>query len=147
MADKKLNAVSTASDGAYVYAEDANGNQIKISKADLASVVAELIGTATTSKRGLMPSRLVPVDDTSGVTSINLNTSKSIGRVYAGLRTIFSNYPTGLTYPYMGAFNLGYTSNGQLIQFLFSNDDSGNYAVHHRCCHAGNNWTEWKKLL
>lgn len=44
MADKKLNAVSTASDGAYVYAEDANGNQIKISKADLASVVAGLIG-------------------------------------------------------------------------------------------------------
>lgn len=42
MADKKLNAVSTASDGAYVYAEDASGNQIKISKADLASVVAGL---------------------------------------------------------------------------------------------------------
>ena len=43
MADKKLNAVSTASDGAYVYAEDASGNQIKISKADLATVVAELL--------------------------------------------------------------------------------------------------------
>lgn len=41
MADKKLNAVSTASDGAYIYAEDASGNQIKISKADLASVVAK----------------------------------------------------------------------------------------------------------
>lgn len=41
MADKKLNELTTASDGAYVYAEDASGNQIKISKADLASVVAE----------------------------------------------------------------------------------------------------------
>lgn len=43
MADKKLNAVSTANDGAYIYAEDASGNQIKISKADLATVVAALI--------------------------------------------------------------------------------------------------------
>ena len=43
MADKKLNAVSTASDGAYIYAEDSGGNQIKISKADLASVVAGLL--------------------------------------------------------------------------------------------------------
>lgn len=41
MADKRLNDVSTASNGAYVYAEDASGNQIKISKADLATVVAE----------------------------------------------------------------------------------------------------------
>ena len=44
MADKKLNAVSTAKDGAYIYAEDSSGNQIKISKADLASVVAGIIG-------------------------------------------------------------------------------------------------------
>lgn len=44
MADKRLNDVSTASDGAYVYAEDASGNQIKISKADLATVVAGLLG-------------------------------------------------------------------------------------------------------
>lgn len=44
MADKKLNAVSTESDGAYIYAEDASGNQIKISKADLASVVAGILG-------------------------------------------------------------------------------------------------------
>ena len=42
--DKELNAVSTAKDGAYIYAEDANGNQIKISKADLASVVAGILG-------------------------------------------------------------------------------------------------------
>lgn len=47
MADKKLNAVSTASDGAYIYAEDASGNQIKISKADLASVVAGLLPQGT----------------------------------------------------------------------------------------------------
>lgn len=57
MADKKLNAVSTASDGAYIYAEDASGNQIKISKADLASVVAGLLGidgTITCSRSRLL---------------------------------------------------------------------------------------------
>lgn len=43
MSDKKMNDFPTAADGAFVYAEDANGNQIKISKADLASVVAELL--------------------------------------------------------------------------------------------------------
>lgn len=52
--DKKLNAVSAASDGAYIYAEDSSGNQIKISKADLASVVAGVIGTASFSKSGLL---------------------------------------------------------------------------------------------
>lgn len=44
MSDKKMNDFPTAADGAFVYAEDANGNQIKISKADLASVVAGLLG-------------------------------------------------------------------------------------------------------
>lgn len=55
MADKKLNEVSTATDGAYVYAEDASGNQIKISKADLATVVAGLIGLSSGTKKGLLP--------------------------------------------------------------------------------------------
>lgn len=58
MADKTLNAVPTASNGAFIYAEDANGNQIKISKADLASVVAELIGEVSLRNSGLMPAGL-----------------------------------------------------------------------------------------
>lgn len=40
MADKKLNSVSPVTDAAYVYAETSNGDTVKISKADLASVVA-----------------------------------------------------------------------------------------------------------
>lgn len=43
MADKKMNDFATATDGAYIYAESSSGEQIKISKADLASVVAGLI--------------------------------------------------------------------------------------------------------
>ena len=59
MADKKLNAVSTASDGAYIYAEDASGNQIKISKADLALVVAGLLPAATLSSNGFATPTMV----------------------------------------------------------------------------------------
>lgn len=54
MADKKLNQVTTKNDANYIYAEDSNGNTIKISKADLASVVGGLIGEATENKSGLM---------------------------------------------------------------------------------------------
>lgn len=39
--DMRLNDKPIAKDGAYIYAEAADGSQIKISKADLASVVAE----------------------------------------------------------------------------------------------------------
>lgn len=44
MADKKLSSVSAVSDMNYVYAETSSGETVKISKADLASVVAGLIG-------------------------------------------------------------------------------------------------------
>lgn len=44
MADKKLSSVSAVSDMNYVYAETSTGETVKISKADLASVVAGLMG-------------------------------------------------------------------------------------------------------
>lgn len=55
--DKKLNSVSPVTDAAYVYAETSNGETVKISKADLASVVAGLIGysKATVIASGLQP--------------------------------------------------------------------------------------------
>ena len=56
MADIKESAMSTASDCKWVRALDANGNSIRISKEDLASVVGGLIGSATLGIRnGLMP--------------------------------------------------------------------------------------------
>lgn len=45
MADVKESALSTASDCAYVRALDSNGNSIRISKADLASVVGGLLAS------------------------------------------------------------------------------------------------------
>lgn len=55
MADKKLNEVQKVTDMAYVPVIMADGSVGQIAKADLATVVAGLIGLATTSKNGLMP--------------------------------------------------------------------------------------------
>ena len=53
-ADIKMNEFATATDGAYIYAEAADGSQVKISKASLASLIKTLIGEATSSASGLM---------------------------------------------------------------------------------------------
>lgn len=57
MADKKLSSVSAVSDMKYVYAETSTGETVKISKADLASVVAGIIGFGDTvpRHRGTIP--------------------------------------------------------------------------------------------
>ena len=54
MADKKEKDLTKVSDAAYIRALDSNGNPVLISKADLAQVAAELIGTATASRNGLI---------------------------------------------------------------------------------------------
>ena len=45
MADKQMNQFTTAKDGAYIYAEAADGIQVKISKADLIALIKpEMLG-------------------------------------------------------------------------------------------------------
>lgn len=44
MADKKLSSVNSVSDASFIYAETSSGETVKISKADLASVVAGVMG-------------------------------------------------------------------------------------------------------
>lgn len=39
MADKQMNQFTTATDGAYIYAEASNGSQVKIAKADLINAI------------------------------------------------------------------------------------------------------------
>lgn len=43
MADKKMNAFAPVADAEYVYAEAADGSQVKIKKDDLATILAKLI--------------------------------------------------------------------------------------------------------
>lgn len=58
MADKKLSSVSAVSDMNYVYAETSTGETVKISKSDLASVVAGLMPSASLTKDGKMTSSM-----------------------------------------------------------------------------------------
>ena len=44
MADKQMNQFTTATDGAYIYAEASNGSQVKISKAALIDLFRKQIG-------------------------------------------------------------------------------------------------------
>ena len=53
MADRIENNLPAQSDAAYIRALDNSGNPIRISKADLAQVVAELMPVATAEKNGL----------------------------------------------------------------------------------------------
>lgn len=39
MADKQMSQFTTATDGAYIYAEASNGSQVKIAKADLINAI------------------------------------------------------------------------------------------------------------
>lgn len=43
MADRKLNDLSIVKDGSYIYAEASDGKQVKIAKADVASILATIV--------------------------------------------------------------------------------------------------------
>ena len=43
MADRKLNDLTIAKDGSYIYAEASDGKQVKIAKADVASILATIV--------------------------------------------------------------------------------------------------------
>ena len=75
MSDKKLNSVSSVTDAAYVYAETSNGETVKISKADLASVVAGIVRkTYQIPSKGMMNTgiktkcMLISVNDSAAYT-------------------------------------------------------------------------------
>lgn len=72
MADKKLNSVSSVTDAAFVYAETSNGETVKISKADLASVVAGVMGRI---KFGLLPIGTTSLTLGSGFLFLNIGAS------------------------------------------------------------------------
>ena len=54
MADKKLNEVPVVSDIVTIFGKRSNGEIVQIDKSNLATLLGELIGTATASKNGLM---------------------------------------------------------------------------------------------
>ena len=49
MADKQMNQFTTATDGAYIYAEASNGSQVKIAKADLINAIGGIANRGNTT--------------------------------------------------------------------------------------------------
>jgi hypothetical protein len=74
MADKKLSSVSAVSDMNYVYAETSSGDTVKISKSDLASVVAGVLGITGVRIRK-------KVNSSSGAGSVSIFSNCSSGVV------------------------------------------------------------------
>lgn len=51
--DIKMNSFAQATDAAYIYAEAANGSQVKIKKSDLVEVIRAAMPVATLTNKGL----------------------------------------------------------------------------------------------
>ena len=138
MADKKLSSVSAVSDMNYVYAETSTGETVKISKADLASVVAGIIGEANNSKSGLMPSEYTIYSE--GSKALDFNTCKNIGRMYSSYGSI--NGPIGGAF-YWGIFNIGYAG-GWFVQIACASYTDGKMRMYRRIHYSNNSWTAWE---
>lgn len=101
MADKKLSSVSAVSDMNFVYAETSSGETVKISKADLASVVAGLLPVSTKDKKGLMNAG---IRAHTGIITVPAKGSTTLPKKVAGLLMIKNGYSWGgymLCYCYM----------------------------------------------
>ena len=121
MADKKMNDFPTAADGAFVYAEDANGNQIKISKADLASVVAGLViqevYISTNEITITLPYGIYMISD-------NKENRSSVCFIYTANygsgfllepKPTWTNYPYIITFPKANTINLKHATGSEIL--------------------------------
>ena len=118
MADKKLNEVPVVSDIVTIFGKRSNGEIVQIDKNNLATLLGELIGTATANKNGLMSKIFAVTDIERGkgliidykADSNGLYTSSSLIEiyVYSGANTAFyrvMSIPTGsknIEIKYMG---------------------------------------------
>ena len=122
MADKKLNSVSSVTDAAYVYSETSNGETVKISKADLASVVAGIIGQGL-PYRGVIS------------TLAQFNSAKQLGTYRYG----------GSNSAELGTSNFGivivFPADSYIAQIMI-----GSYISSRASYDNGQGWTEWKSM-
>lgn len=78
MADKKMNQFTTATDGAYIYAEASDGSQVKISKSD---IIAALGLSCTIIKKW---SRYLNSNQTAVIENVQGLVFTRIGYSYSG---------------------------------------------------------------
>lgn len=161
MADKKLNEVTQVSSDTLnnvksFLAVMNDGSIQQMTKADMASVLEGLIGTATDSKNGLLNKdfifKNIPflpiVLNTGGVVS-NLNTiftELNAGAIILEVNSISQNIPSGVTMGYcihLQRASKGNVTGGQIItQILFSRNKT------YRRYGIGNgsaiDWSDWE---
>lgn len=126
MADKKMNEFAPATDATYIYAEAANGSQIKINKSDLVELFKSSIGFDT-------------VLQDKGEAKDDLDTYKSTG--YYGLN-LFSNnnvhFPVNMTYG--GLIVISCNQSRWVLQLAYSTQDN---KIRTRTCNDMGIWQEW----
>ena len=146
MADKKLNEVPVVSDIVTIFGKRSNGEIVQIDKSNLATLLEELIGTATANKNGLMSKifAVTNIEREKGLIidykadSNGLYTSSSLIEiyVYSGSKTAFyrvMSIPTGsknIEIKYMGTHWCDFKyANGKLYVLPKSEDSSISYKV------------------
>lgn len=139
MADVKESALSTASDCAYVRALDSNGNSIRISKADLASVVGGLLGTDNMFRYTGDNPKTLDFNEikTNGIYFF----TNDDGKTYTNFPPMFTNDQSGTVKGPYAALKI-YTSGDAVLQeCVFYN---GKTAVRHYN-QVSKSWADWKQ--
>lgn len=140
MADKKLNEVPVVSDIVTIFGKRSNGEVVQIDKSNLATLLGELIGTATANKNGLMSKIFAVTDIARGkgliidykADSNGLYTSSSLIEiyVYSGANTAFyrvMSIPAGsknIEIKYMGVHWCDFKYADSKLYVLPKSDDS-----------------------
>ena len=121
MADLKMNAFPVTTDGAYIYAETADGSQVKIKKSDLFSALFQ--------DRGVIPNE------------------SDLNKYLQGMYYIYPENGTVLNGPSFTRFILVcFLSGSHVVQFAV-NVHPGNYHFMYRTSHNnGDTWNYWKSI-
>ncbi|RHJ71369.1 MULTISPECIES: pyocin knob domain-containing protein [Bacteroides] len=117
--DIKMNSFAQATDAAYIYAEAANGSQVKIKKSDLFTSVFAYKGLLSSDK--------------------DLNTISENGIYYSAFAMNSPENVSGLL--------LHYAEKDMASQILINSRNGGLY-TRSRVYNTGNwdKWTEWKSI-
>lgn len=128
--DIAMNAFTSATDGAYIYAESSNGSQVKIKKSDLVEVIRGAMPVATETTKGLMPANgIIPISTEQA--GDLLNTGSTFGYSHqedgSGLYGIF------LSIKQNSVFQLKASFDGSALKFRVYNQTK-------------QEWSSWKSI-
>ena len=129
MADKKLNEVTANATVDYVIGTLNDGSTVRISKADLAAVVGELLPVASDSQKGLMPAgNFTKLGDLFGKDGKSVRDGSGYG------------YGTTNGSGVVGPF-LSFTCGISVLQIQANQTGE---SIKFRTKNAAGNWTSWK---